>query len=161
MRRFTFRPERILRLRRQVLQAERARLGQAMTRLKLARQALDDSRRAWDGVSAALFARLQTGSPVSGAQLGDHLVLLVEARRRERHWGEQVAEAGQAVEAQRRRVVQAHRAVRVLERLRERRLAQYRREAEREEMKVLDEAGAVGFLRRRLNGDWAGGPGGS
>lgn len=161
MRRFSFRPERILRLRCQTLQAERARLGQAVGRLQAARQARDESRKACDGVTAALHAQLGSGRPVSGAQLGGHLVLLAETRRRWQHWGEQVAEAEQTVEAQRRRVVEAHRAVRVLERLRERRLAEYRRQVEREEMKVLDEAGAVGFLRRRLNGGWAGGPDGS
>lgn len=169
MKRFRFRPERILRLRRQILEIERAELGRALQELEAARQARERSHRAVNRLSEGLFRTVAAtggrgtwdgggvaspdGSGADGAsQVAGYLVLLADASRRLRHWDEQLAAAQQRVERQRSRVVEAHRAVRVLERLRERKWAEYRREQEREEGRHLDEAGSAAFLRRRASG---------
>lgn len=88
----------------------------------------------------------------SGSRMAAYLVLLADAERRLHHWEDQRAAAEQRLARQRSRVVEAHRAVRVLERLRERQWARYRQELEREEGRWLDEAGTQRFVRRQASG---------
>lgn len=170
MRRFRFRPERILRLRRQALEVEKVELARALRQLKAASQARDRSldtiarlREALASDLAVCAERLPSGvgeqglsagaAPAdSGSRMAAYLVLLADAHRRLSHWEDQRAAAEQRLAHQRSRVVEAHRAVRVLERLRERQWARYRRELEREEGRWMDEAGIQRFVRRQANG---------
>lgn len=62
---------------------------------------------------------------------------------------EQISQVEGECERRRLALVEADRSVRVLEKLRERREADYRRQAERLETRQLDEVGNLGFLQRQ------------
>lgn len=137
MRRFVFRLEPVLRLRRMqedekkrafALAGQRARqqaerLRASRVELALANRALAEVRK---GTIDLVRARLQEG-----------YVRAMERRvtDEERRLAEAVAQQAQA----QREFIEARRRVRVLERLRERQWKRYLGEAEREERKVLDE----------------------
>lgn len=63
--------------------------------------------------------------------------------------GEQISQVQGECERRRLALVEADRTVRVLEKLRERRELDYQRQAERREIRQLDEVGALGFLHRQ------------
>ncbi|MEW6047018.1 MAG: hypothetical protein AB1609_11130 [Bacillota bacterium] len=155
MKRFRFRLERILGLRRQTVQLERIRMAEAIGLLRAAEVALEAARRARSAQLVAtgeLLRRAGEVESVDGAVLARELVLRAELERRTAFWSGRRAQASKAADEQRARVVEAHRGVRALEILRARRRAEYLKEAEREERLILDEAGAVGWVRRHLTG---------
>lgn len=152
MRRFRFRAERLLGLRRQALRMEQAGMARALEQLRAAetgwQRALGAAEQAWRAV-AELLARPAAG----GEELLGRLELSAEARRRLAFHEQRRQEALQQVEAQRQRLVEARRRVRVLERLRERRLAEHYREALREEARWLDEVAGAAFWREHRGAD--------
>ncbi|WP_324717723.1 flagellar FliJ family protein [Carboxydochorda subterranea] len=155
MKRFRFRMERILRLRRQSLDVERTKMAEALRLEQAAQQAYaagEERRVRYLAALSESVAASAPGSGVEGAVLAERLGVLAELSRRRAYWDVQRVEARRQVEKQRAMVVEAHRAVRVLELLRDRRRAEYLRQLERDEQALLDEAGSQGFVRRRGNG---------
>ena len=73
--------------------------------------------------------------------------LLLTVKRRQ--VSEQISQVEGECERRRLALVEADRNVRVLEKLRERREAEYERKTERQEAKYLDEVGILGFLQRQ------------
>ena len=152
MRRFRFRAERLLGLRRQTLRMEQASLARALQQLKAAEAGWQHARGALGQAEQAL-AQLLARPAAGGEELLGRLELAAEARRRLGFQEQRRREALEQVEAQRQRLVEARRGVRVLERLRERRLAEYRQEVLRNEARWLDEVAGAAFWRERLGVD--------
>lgn len=151
MRRFRFRLARLVRLRRQLLDVQRLELARAVRRLEAIQQAHHRARTARQAYHAGWFRDLAGAGAkaISGDWIRRHWEWMEEGRRRELQLDVARGEAAQAVREATERTVAARRAVRALELLRERRLAAYRREAERQEAAVLDEVAAVRYLRRQ------------
>lgn len=147
MRAFRFRLERILELRRQVLDTRRRELGHAEgERRSLAAQARHaevESRRTVERLRIELAQGLPAGA-LTARQLASE-----RTRERAGEAAERVAEAEVRVDQARGHVLIAQRAARILERLRERAWTTYRREDERLEQRELDEAGVLAWGRRR------------
>ncbi len=153
MRRFRFRLERVLRLRRQHLREERVQLAAASRALLAAEAALQRAEATRAGLLARLAARVTGPSTASAAEPQPELAALVrwldETGRRRDHWAIERERAQQAQAARREQVIKAHRDVRVLELLRERRRLAHARAAEREERIALDEVGAIRYVQRQ------------
>ena len=153
MRRFRFRLERVLRLRRQWLRQERAQMAAALRALQAAEASCRQAHQARQRVLEATAARLWEDGRVGrldGHELAETVGVLEELSRRGAYWALERARAEKEAEERRARVVEAHKKVRVLELLKERRRMEHLREAEREERAVLDEVGATAYIRRRL-----------
>lgn len=134
---------------------EQVNLARALQQLSVAEAGWQQARGAAGQARQALSELLER--PVaSGEELLGRLELAVEARRRLEVHEQRRREALEQAEAQRQRLVEARRCVRVLERLRERRLAEHRREALRDEARWLDEVAASAFWRQHLGGEQPG-----
>jgi len=122
MQSFQFRLERILSWRRREFEAEEARLGPLVAEQKRLEAARQEILAAWDRAGKELLAR----DRVDGgdlAALGGFRVRLerdLETNARERR------EAAERLAAQQARVREAHRRVRLLEKLRHRKLEEWR-----------------------------------
>ena len=129
-----------------------AAAARALEAAQAALSRAEQARRQALEAAAAALRPAGPGEPLpDGSLLAASAWLLQETARRQAHWAAERARAEEAAERQRERVVQAHREVRVLELLRERRRLQHRYQVEREERQSLDEVGAVGYVRRRLD----------
>lgn len=155
MRRFRFRLERVLGIRRQWLGQERARMASAVRTFQAAdvscRRA-ELARQRFLGVTAGRLHGEGGPGRMDGRELAEAAAMLEELARRGAYWAVERARAEKAVDEQRVRLVEAHRRVRVLELLRQRRRGEYLRQVEREERAVLDEVGATAYIRRRWDG---------
>ena len=141
-----------MRLRRQRLRQERIQLAAASRELVAAEASLQRAEEARAQLLAWVAGRV-AGPPTPPAEPQPELAVLVRwldevSRRRDRCAVER-ERAREAVEVRREQVVRAHRDVRVLELLRERRRLAYVRAAEREERLALDEVGAVRYVQRQ------------
>lgn len=162
MRRFRFRLGRVLALRRQLLRLERIRMASAQRALQRAQEqeSAGDLRRAEHLATLGALGRRGTrpggcvegDARLEGRALAMGVVILAELTRRRAHWAAELCRAQAESERERQRLIDAHRAVRTLELFEARRRLAYRREVERDERLALDEAGALGYLRRR-NGE--------
>ena len=152
MRRFRFRADRLLGLRRQALRAEQAELARALEQLEAAEVGWQRAQRA-AGKAEHAVAEVLARPVAGGEELLGWLELAAEIRRRLAFHNQRRHEALQHVEAQRQRLVEARRNVRLLERLRERRLAEYRKAALRDEARGLDEVAGAAFWREHLGAD--------
>jgi flagellar export protein FliJ len=144
MQSFRFSLERVLGWRRTELRAEEARLAPLVaerSRLDAARQQITEAReRAQSDLLAA--------GPMDGSEL--------EALARYRAWLEkqktaverQDAQCGENIAAQRGRIVEAHRRARLLEKLRERRLEDWRIAGDREMESFASESFLARWERR-------------
>lgn len=153
MRRFRFRLERVLRMRRQWLRQERAQMAAALRALQTAEASCRWADQARQRLLEAMAARFYEDGHVrriDGQRLAETVGVLEELGRRGAYWAVERARAEEAAGEQRARVVEAHKNVRVLELLKERRRNEHLRETEREERAALDEAGAAAYIRRRL-----------
>ena len=148
MRRFRFRAERLLRLRRQQLQAEQMSLGAALQQRDAAQASWRQAQRAANAAEAAV-RELLAASTASGDALRHRLELVGEAGRRLAFHRERCRQAEEQLQQQRQRVVEARRGVRVLERWRERSLARYLQQVAQQEARELDDLGAAAFVRAR------------
>jgi len=140
MQTFQFRLERILSWRRKEFEAEKARLGQLMAAQKLLEAVQRGIAAAWDRAGRELLA----GGPVYGtdlAALGGFRARLerdLEANARQRK------EGAEKIAVQQGRVIEADRRVRLLEKLRHRRLDEWRAAWDRE----LENFAGEAFLAR-------------
>lgn len=138
MKRFQFRLDPVLRVRRHRLDRQRVELASALAQLVRSEREEGALGRELREAEAALRTRLEGG--VDGASLA--LALDASGRLRFRHRVcENARERAETDVAEaRRRVAEAHRGVRALERLRERRRDEHQREAARREQHELEEA---------------------
>jgi flagellar FliJ protein len=145
---FRFRLETLLRLRLAERDQRRTDLAKALRAEELLRgeeQTLEGRQ-----IEAAARSR-QLKSPGAAnvdALLETHRYEVVLAAQR-RQLKQQIAQVETETERRRQALVEADRQVRVLEKLRERRVAAWKKENERQEVKQFDELAIVGYGRRQ------------
>jgi flagellar export protein FliJ len=140
MKRFQFRLERVLEWRRRQAELEQSKLAQALglaQRLETERLALAKSRR--EAQLGALQASATTAEDLW--MLQDYLL---QSDRQDRVLAERISQQARVVQNQRLRVVEAERSREALERLRQSRHDEWRRESNRE----LEAFAAEAFLAR-------------
>lgn len=145
---FRFRLETLLRLRLAERDQRRADLAKALRAEELLRgeeRTLEEQQ-----LAAASRARdlKSPGAANVDALLDTHRYEIVLAAQR-RQLKQQLAQVEAETERRRLAVVEADRQLRVLEKLRQRQAAAWRKEAERQETKQFDEIAVVGFARRQ------------
>jgi flagellar FliJ protein len=145
VKRFRFSLEKVLRLRAQETEQAKRALAQAMGAEAAAAEALSEARETLQHRTAEATAQERAG--LVAAEFGalrNYLIFL----QRQVEAAEAALGAAKALTQQRRlELLRARRRERALEKLRERRFAQYQLEAMREEQKELDEYGS----RQTLN----------
>jgi len=145
---FRFRLETLLRLRLAERDQRRTELAKALR----AEELLRGEERALEGrqIEAAARSR-QLKSPGAAnvdALLETHRYEVVLTAQR-RQLKQQIAQVEAETERRRQALVEADRQLRVLEKLRERQAAAWKKENERQEVKQLDELAIVGYGRRQ------------
>ena len=147
MKRFRFRLERVLGLKKRAEKAARLELGRALSALAAARKRLEESERA-----CALLeeeeGRLSAEGRIGALPL--QRALLSYARAFREKAGEEAAAAERELEKAREEWREAKKEARSLEILRERAYRTWREEALKEEARELDEIGRLRFLARRF-----------
>lgn len=142
---FRFRLERVLEVRRREEDRERIAFAEATARRARAREVLEARRRA--------YRRTLEEEAARASFRVDELLARIHHRERQLRdilEAERDLESATAAWAEARaRLVEARKKRRLLERLRERRYAEWRLEEERREQGILDEVGTVRFLYRR------------
>lgn len=128
MRRFVFRLESVLRWRRSRFELEQNRLRELAAerdRIRLRLRRLEEQRRRLEG-------ELLASGTLSGAELAALEAWRLRQRVERARCEQALAEAERRVEAQREQALEARRRLRLLERLKERRYAEWQTEADRE-----------------------------
>ncbi len=143
---FRFRLERVRELRERKEDEAKRALAEAMAEHFRAEERLRDAERQIEGARAAQLDA--TGGPRSGDDLVARQAYL-ERTESDREASRQVVTRSEArVETQREELTQAARDRQALERLKQRREAEYVREAARVESQLLDEIAIINFRRR-------------
>jgi flagellar export protein FliJ len=135
MLRFRFPLEKVLQYRARVLETEQARLSEKIARLRAVEaelEALEQSRRQEE-------SRVREASSVEAADLEALGAFLHGAVNREKRLREQRAAAQKACDEQRECVLKARRDHRLIERLREQRLTEWKQAFERELQQMAEE----------------------
>ena len=147
MRPFRFRAQAALQLRRREHDQALAHQARAQTALAAAQDLVDAADRAVREADARLTAMIQT--PTSQVQLDWYRSWRVRCRA-ERERGEEQRQAREVdVREAATRVGTTHQRMRSLERLHDHALAEWRRAADQEEMKLMDALGTARFTRRK------------
>ena len=145
---FSFRLQTLLRLRLAARDERRADLAKALR----AEELLQKQQVALQGDQAEMA---QHARQLKGPGIGDVEALLHTHRyeivlsSRLRLLAAQMAEVAAETERRRLALVEADRQVRMLEKLRERKAADYRHDQERREAKQFDEQGILGYIRQQ------------
>ncbi len=151
MKGFRFRLESVLKLRRHRLEQRRLELAQAQVKANHAKALATRTADALEQGNRELEKKMAEG--LSGGELRDGQ-RGVEALAREAERAQEAArEAARAMDRAMDLALEARRDLRALETLREKALAEYRREMERRQQNELDEIG--GQRAHRHRGDWA------
>ncbi len=137
MKRFVFRLESVLKLRRHELESCQRDLGIAQGEYARVKRAMETASIAASERAADLIALGKEG--VCAERFGLAQLGVEQAFRSWRRDEAQLEEVATVVERVRGEVTRAHTAVRALEKLRERALERHRAECAREEMRSLDE----------------------
>ncbi len=147
---FQFRLDPVLRLRLRDEETAKRALGEATQREAREREAL---RTLQDELSAEVSAQARAREDVIWAQ-GQSLYLewAIAQNGRIAAQRQVCLEAAQAVEAARKAVVEARRAVQVLEKLKERRHAQWKLDLSRKEQAFASDVAAQRWMRQRSAG---------
>lgn len=145
-RRFKFNLEPALSVRRIDEDKRKRAFGEASRRVEEQARRIEAIERHQDAAREA-FAKTRAGG-IDITQLRLEEGWRVGLDRRLRRESAELVKRLQVREERRGAFVEARKKVRVLERLRERRLAEYRREAEREEQKIIDENAVTQFVRK-------------
>lgn len=149
MKRFVFRLESVLKLRRHELESRQRGLALALSGLDDVERATTRAEILASEMSADFSASAKGG--VSSERLGMTQLVVESAFRLWRNNQVSVLAEKLVVEEARKEVVTAHTDVRAIEKLRERAVVRYRAECEREEVALLDEvAGRTQSLAARL-----------
>jgi hypothetical protein len=137
---FRFRLEKVLEWRRLQLEQEELRFRQQTAALA----ALDRSRAELEAAGVRAEEQVREWMPLSGADLGALGAYREEVRRRERQIAGQRRECVQAMAARQKVLLEAQRRCRLLERLKARRMEEWREGLDRE----LQELASESFLAR-------------
>lgn len=152
MKRFRFTLEKALRWRRMQAELEEARLAELLGRRERLRRESATLERELAGGEQALSAAARRGAAVEPQELA----ALEEFRRYVRRRREELRRAETELEwrigERRKAVLEARRAVRILEKFRAKKFAEWSREADREESRIADE---LHLLRRTGSGGGA------
>lgn len=132
MKRFRFRLESVLRWRQTLASIEEDKLRNLYGRLR----DVERSRSELEGLRRRLPAEMAARTSVTGAELTALDTYLRRLAAVEQDLCERKARIEQEIERQRQAVIEAHRQVRLLERLRARRLAEWEAELAREAERV-------------------------
>jgi flagellar export protein FliJ len=142
---FRFRLEKVLDWRRQQMELEEAEFKRQTTAIA-----------EMDGACAALEAsgirtelEVRTWTPLSGNDLAALAGFRLHTRRQEQEIARLRAEAQKKLEARQATLLEARRRCRLLERLRERRLAEWQTACDRELEELAAESYLAGLARRR------------
>ncbi|PWU01833.1 MAG: hypothetical protein C5B51_22195 [Terriglobia bacterium] len=141
---FRFRLERVLEWRRKELELEEARFQQRVAAVSL----LDRERAELEARGIRAELQVRNWTPLEGKDLAALAEFRLYTIRRERAIAIQRAEQQKALDVQRERMLAARRRVRLLERLRERRLAEWQDASERELAELAAESHLAGIARR-------------
>ena len=147
MRKFRFRLERVLGLKKRAEKAARLELGRALSALTAARMRLQDSNRACSLLEEE-EGRLSAEGRIGALRL--QAALLAHAKAFRAKAAEEAAAAGRALDRARAAWREAKKDARSLELLRERSFRTWMEMAWKEEARELDEIGRLRFLGRRL-----------
>jgi flagellar FliJ protein len=145
---FRFRLEPLLRLRLNERDQRRADLAKALRALEVLQAELVKLQQEQTEVAERGRILKAPGAADVDALLATHRYQALLAARR-RQVLEQISQVETECERRRVALVEADRQVRVLEKLRERRAAEYARAAERREAKQLDEVGILEYVQRQ------------
>jgi len=140
MRSFRFSLEKVLSWRRTELQAEEARLAALFAQ----RTRLDAARAEIRAVRDRAGSRMLEAGPIDGVELASLSGYLRRLEKELIALDRQRAQSGEEILKQRARVVDAHRRVRLLEKLKDRRLGEWRLDWQRENENLASES----FLAR-------------
>lgn len=144
MQRFHFPLEKVLHYRARLLETEQARLNEKLAQLRAVEagiEALNSTRRSEE-------RRLHGASALEAGELQSLAAFLRAAAIRLLRLEEARITAAKALEEQRERVLKARREHRLLERLRDRRLAEWKLDFERELQQTADENFASRWMAR-------------
>lgn len=150
--RFQFNLQAVERMRKQALDVERRALADRVRAWSAVRDQLENIRR----------AQRETSDLLRATRSGDALdVTAVRTQQLYGGWlatsavamSQRVAEEQRSLEAQRARVAEATKALRVIEKLKERALAKFRAEIARQERIEMDEIASQMFERKRREGE--------
>jgi len=142
---FRFRLERVLAWRRTQLELEDAKLK----KLIAAVAELDRSRAELEATAIRSEGDVRQWSPLAGHDLAALASFRLHVRNRENDLSARRREALQRLEAQYRAMLEARRKCRLLERLEQRRLAEWQAGAERELEQLAAETYLAGLVRRQ------------
>ncbi len=145
MRRFSFSLDRVLHWRRSQAELEEMRLEELFGQIRLVRSNLGELQRQMSRGEQALLAAARQGEAIEARDLAALEEFRVFARRRQQELRRQEAEIEWKISEQQKAVAEARRAVKALEKLRERKYEEWVRELDREEARLIDEL----FLSRR------------
>jgi len=140
MQNFAFRLDRILRWRQEQFEAEEARLGTILAERERMETARNKLRKARDGAVDDLL----TAGPMDGLELAALGGFRARLEKELETSSRQLQEVGRRLAAQKTRVVDAQRRVRLLEKLRRRKLDEWQTTLDREQQNFAGEA----FLAR-------------
>lgn len=147
IRRFHFRLERILSIRRRQEEQERMRFGAAMQAKLQAEMRLEEIRNRMRETIEAAARMMESRVTIEDLRrTHDYRMALL---RRESEAESALAEAVCRLETARTALIEARKKKRVLERLRERAHARWRYESENEEQNDLDEIGLATHIRKQ------------
>lgn len=144
MQNFAFRPARLLRLRETTLKSEQARLAQEQAQAAALRAELEQLQESADRAGNAAKSQ-QWVNPADLA----HMHHFHEGVRKQTVLlNKRIANQDEAVRKQQAAVMDANRAVKLLEKLREKKFSEWKQEAAREEDRLIDD-----FVSAKWNRD--------
>ncbi len=142
---FRFRMEKVLEWRRLQLEQEEARFRQQAAALS----ALDRSRAELEAAGIRAEVEVREFRPLAGADLRALGAYRVDVRRRETRLADQRLECTRELAVRQQALLEAQRRCRLLERLKERRLAEWRKGLDRELQEVASESFLARWNRER------------
>jgi flagellar export protein FliJ len=142
---FRFRLEKVLDWRRQQMELEEARFKQQTAAVA----GLDGACAALEAAGIRAELEVRTWSPLAGNDLAALAGFRLHTRRQEQEIARLRAEAQKKLEALQTTMLEARRRCRLLERLRERRLAEWQAACDRELEELAGESYLAGLARRR------------
>jgi len=141
---FHFPLEKVLELRRQQLKVEEAQFRRHLRTLA----DIDRRRAEYEAAGAAAETQVRGWDPLFGRELHALGVFRLHTKQQELSLARPRAECQQAIAGQQKAMLEARRRVRLLERMKERRLAEWQAAADREIEQLASESYLAGWVRR-------------
>jgi len=144
MKSFEFPLEKVLDLRRKQLKTEETQFRQRLRELA----DIDRRRAEYEAAGAAAEQQVRGWNPLFGRELHALGSFRLHTKQQELDLAQPRAECQQRVAAQQKAMLEARRRVRLLERIRERRMAEWQAECDREIEQLASESYLSGWVRR-------------